>query len=47
MTTGLQKTGKNVMPTALKPGEQFGGWAAFTANTRNEPKIKITSIQYQ
>jgi hypothetical protein len=45
--TGQQKTDKDVMPTTLKPGEQFGGWAAFTANTRSEPKIKITSIQYQ
>ena len=42
--TGQYKTDTDVVPGSLEPGEVFGGWSAFTANTRSQPVIRITNI---
>jgi hypothetical protein len=34
---------RDVLPGSLRPGEVFGGWAAFTASSR--PTIVITEIE--
>ena len=39
------RTDKDVLPGSLAPGETFGGWAAFTANSRSQPSIRITDIE--
>jgi hypothetical protein len=44
--TGVNKRAKDIMPMRLRPGQSMGGWTAFTANTRMEPTITITNIQY-
>ena len=43
--TGLYRTDQDVFPGSLGPGETFGGWAAFTANSRSQPIIRITDIE--
>jgi hypothetical protein len=42
--TGLYKTDTDVLPGSLRPGQVFGGWAAFTAVSRTQPTIRITKI---
>ena len=39
--TNQPKTETDTLPGSLKPGEILGGWAAFTANARSQPAIKI------
>lgn len=42
--TGQYTTDSDVLPGSLKPGETFGGWAAFTSNSRLSPTIRIVKI---
>jgi len=42
--TGVYKTDTDVLPGTLRPGEVFGGWAAFTAQSHQPPVIRITKI---
>jgi len=41
---GEYKTDKDVIPLSIKPGKAFGGWAAFSAETRTQPTITILGI---
>jgi hypothetical protein len=43
--TGRYKTDTDVIPSPLRPGETFGGWAAYTANTRSQPTIRIVEVE--
>jgi hypothetical protein len=38
--TGQYMTQNDVMPEALRPGQEFGGWSAFTANTRGSIQVQ-------
>ncbi len=43
-TTGRFVTDSDVFPGSLRAGETFGGWTAFTANTRSQPSIRVLEI---
>jgi hypothetical protein len=43
--TGRYETDTDILPGSLGPGEVFGGWAAFTANSRVAPTIRIVEIE--
>ncbi len=43
--TGQYRTDQDVFPGSLGPGQTFGGWSAFTANSRSQPIIRITRIE--
>ena len=45
--TGQTKTDSDILPFLLMPGQGVGGWAAYTANTRGNVFIQITSIACQ
>jgi hypothetical protein len=45
--SGLSKTDADILPVPIKPGGVFGGWAAFSANTRFQPSLRITEINRQ
>ncbi len=47
VNTGQYETETDVFPGSLKPGEVFGGWTAFSAETRSQPSITITNILRQ
>ena len=43
--TGQYRTDVDYFPGTLAPGRVFGGWAAFSANTRSRPTIRILEIE--
>lgn len=45
--SGQNTTQKDVVPLTLKPGDGLGGWTAYTANTRGNVSIAITSMTCQ
>jgi hypothetical protein len=45
--SGQQKTDKDILVWPLKPGSSVGGWAAYSANTRGNVSVQITSIGCQ
>ena len=43
--SGILQIERDVLPGTLRSGEVFGGWSAFTSNSRVPPTISILEIE--
>lgn len=45
--SGQFRTDVDFLPGRLRPGDVVGGWAAFSANTRSQPRIQLVEVNYE